>query len=125
MKSILTTITLSISAFIATSAIAAPNDAYWRDKNHYAQNQWNHHHHQRWNNTRYERYDRYDNRIRPSREWRSGQVLPNQFNSSRYHVDYRNYRHLPRPDKYHQWYRVNGDYVLVNQKNNRIIRVIG
>jgi len=32
---------------------------------------------------------------------------------------------LPKPGKYQQWYKVNGDYVLVNERNNRIIRVIG
>ena len=80
----------------------------------------------RWNNNdRYDHNNNYSNRVNPRREWRSGQYLPSQFSSSRYHVNYKNYRQLPKPGKYQQWYKVNGDYVLVNERNNRIVRVFG
>lgn len=122
MKKILTAMTLSLSAVVATSAMAHDyhqNDNRWNNNARYHQdnNRWN-------NNDRYDRYDRY-NRVNPSREWRSGQYLPNQFNSSHYRINYKNYRQLPKPGRYQQWYKVNGDYVLVNERNNRIIRVIG
>ncbi|WP_151956702.1 RcnB family protein [Acinetobacter guillouiae] len=107
MKNILTTLALSMSALIATSAMAAPHDYHRND-------------HNRWNNNNH-----YDNRVNSSQRWRSGQYFPTQFNSSRYHVNYKNYRQLPKPGRYQQWYKVNGDYVLVNERNNRIIRVIG
>lgn len=123
MKKVLTALTLSISALVATSAMA---DDHRNDNNRYDRSHWDHKYDHRWNNhDRYDRNDRYDNRVNPSREWRSGQYMPSQFSSSRYHVNYKNYRQLPKPGKYQQWYKVNGDYVLVNERNNRIIRVIG
>lgn len=132
MKSVLTAIALSLSALVATSAMAAPND-YNRDHNNrYQQNHWDHKNDHRWNNdNRHNNQhnnqynNQHNNRVNPSREWRSGQYLPSQFSSSRYQVNYKNYRQLPKPSKYQQWYKVNGDYVLVNERNNRIIRIIG
>ena len=128
MKKVLTAITLSIGAMLATSAMAAPqdyrhhpNDRYNQDHRYAA----NHQNFKYSNNNRWNDRDRgNDHRINPSREWRSGQFLPSQFNSSRYVVNYKNYRQLPRPDRNQQWLKVNGDYVLVNQRNHRIIRII-
>ncbi|MDM1765805.1 MULTISPECIES: RcnB family protein [unclassified Acinetobacter] len=132
MKSVLTAIALSLSALVATSAMAAPNDYHRDHNNRYQQNHWDHKNDHRWNNdnrhnnqhnSQYN--NQHNNRVNPSREWRSGQYLPSQFSSSRYQVNYKNYRQLPKPSKYQQWYKVNGDYVLVNERNNRIIRIIG
>ncbi|WP_173911991.1 RcnB family protein [Acinetobacter sp. Marseille-Q1618] len=124
MNKVFTSIALSISALIATSAIAAPHDH--QNNYRYAQQaKWDQKHDHRWNqNNHHDRYER-NQRVNPSREWRSGQYLPSQFSSSRYQVNYKNYRHLSKPGKYQQWYKVNGDYVLVNERNNRIIRIIG
>ena len=116
MKNVFTAIALSLSALVATSAMADHDSRYDRNQ-HDQQN----HSNQKNDN----RYDRDHNRTNPSREWRSGQYLPSQFSSSRYHVNYKNYRQLPKPGKYQQWYKVNGDYVLVNERNNRIIRIVG
>lgn len=121
MKNVLTAITLSMSALIATSAMADHDSRY--DYNHRAdRSHWDHKNDHRWNNDN--RNHQANNRVNPSREWRSGQYLPSQYSASRYHVNYRNYRQLPQPSRYQQWYKVNGDYVLVNERNNRIIRVI-
>ncbi len=118
MKNLLTVITLSMSALVATSAMADHDSRY--DNNHrYNQSHWDHKNDHRWNNNNHPSYH-----ANPSRNWRAGQYLPNQFNSSRYHVNYKNYRQLPKPGRYQQWYKVNGDYVLVNQRNHQIIRVI-
>ena len=114
MKNILTTLTLSMSALIATSAMAAPHDYHRNDHNRYQQS---HKYDNRWNNNNH-----YDNRVNSSQRWRSGQHFPTQFNSSRYHVNYKNHHQLPKPGRYQQWYKVNGNYVLVNERNNRIIR---
>ncbi len=32
---------------------------------------------------------------------------------------------LPNTGRYQQWYKVNGDYVLINERTQRIIRIIG
>ena len=55
---------------------------------------------------------------------RVGQTLPRAFDSKRFEVNSRDARGLAKAGKNQQWYKVNGDYVLVNEKNNRILRVI-
>lgn len=108
MKKIITTIALSLSALMATSAMAASDHRYddqQRYNNHYD-------------------HDRYDNhRVNPSRDWRVGQTLPRQYSSSRFQVSDREARRLAKTGRYQQWYKVNGDYVLVNERNNRILRI--
>ena len=127
MKKVLTTIALSLSALMATSAMAAPDHRY-DDRQRY-----NHapsHQDKLWdNNNRYDhnRYDnnRYDNkRVNPSRDWRAGQNFPRVFSSSSYKVSDREARRLPNTGRYQQWYKVNGDYVLVNERTDRIVRII-
>ena len=76
MKNILTTLALSMSALIATSAMAAPHDYHRNDHNRYYVN------------------------------------------------DYRAYKNLHQPAKFERWYKVDGRYVLVNERNHHIIRVI-
>lgn len=110
MKKILTAITLSISALITTSAMADSQDYHGQ---HGPQNHWN---------NKYEHG--YNNRVNSNHGWRSGQAFPNQFNSSRYQVHHNSYRNLSKPGRYQQWYRVNGDYVLVNQRTHQIVRVV-
>lgn len=127
MKKVLTTIALSLSALMATSAMAAPDHRY---DDHQRYQQAHSQHDQRWdNNNRYDhnRYDnnRYDNkRVNPSRDWRSGQNFPRVFSSSSYKVSDREARRLPDTGRYQQWYKVNGDYVLVNERTDRIVRII-
>ncbi|MEZ2903760.1 RcnB family protein [Acinetobacter terrestris] len=123
MKKILTTIALSLSALMATSAMAAPDHRYddHQRYNHAQQNK----HDSRWdnNNNRYD-HNRYDNkRVNPSRDWRKGQTLPRQYSSSRFQVSDREARQLPKSSRNQQWYKVNGDYVLVNERTNRIISI--
>lgn len=115
MKKVLSTVLLSITTLMSTVAIAGPHDEH-RD-------------HSR-NTSHWEKQDRFNNqyknqRINPSRDWRVGQKLPNAFESSRYKVDYKDTRHLNKPSRNQSWYKVNGDYVLVNERNNKIIRIIG
>ena len=126
MKKVLTTIALSLSALMATSAMAAPDHRYDDHRYQQAHSQ----HDQRWdNNNRYDhnRYDnnRYDNkRVNPSRDWRAGQNFPRVFSSSNYKVSDREARRLPNTNRYQQWYKINGDYVLVNERTDRIVRII-
>ena len=130
MKKLISFATLALSGLIATSAMAAPDhrfddrrgnpppplshvqphDARWDNKH---QQQWNNNN--QWN----------QQRVNPSREWRSGQTLPRAFQSTRYKVSDREARKLPNTGRYQQWYKVNGDYVLINERNDRIIRIIG
>lgn len=130
MNKVLTAITFSIGALLATSSMAGSydHDRYHNDR-YEQQGRWqsDHNRYDRdYRNDRYSnQYARYHSRVNPSREWRSGQYFPSQFNSSRYSVNYKKHRDLYKPGKYQQWYKVNGDYVLVNERNNRIIRILG
>ena len=124
MNKVFTAITFSLGALLATSSMAG---SYDHDR-HGQDQRWNSNHQDK----RYDRptssnsqYARYHARVNPSRDWRSGQIFPNQLNSSRYEVNYKNHRDLYKPSKNQQWYKVNGDYVLVNERNNRIIRIMG
>ena len=125
MKKVLTTIALSLSALMATSAMAAPDYRYDDRQRHQVAS----HQDNRWDNNRYDdnrryQHNRYNQRVNPSRDWRSGQILPRQYSSSRFEVSHREARRLPQVNRYQQWYKVNGDYVLVNERNNRIVRII-
>ena len=122
MKKILTTIALSLSALMATSAMAASDHRY---DDHQRYQQAHSQHDQRWdNNNRYD-HNRYDNkRVNPNRDWRAGQNFPRVFSSSSYKVSDRDARRLPNTNRYQQWYKVNGDYVLVNERTDRIVRII-
>ncbi|MDN5511648.1 RcnB family protein [Acinetobacter sp.] len=125
MKKVLTTIALSLSALMATSAMAAPDHRYDDHRYNNAPAKPVKHDDHRWdNNNRYD-HNRYDNkRVNPSRDWRSGQSFPRVFSSSGYKVSDREARRLPDTGRYQQWYKVNGDYVLVNERTDRIVRII-
>ena len=109
MKKLLSTLALSLSAIMATSAMAAPDHRY-DDRRHQARATYKHHD-KRWDN--------------PSRDWRVGQNLPRGYDANRYKVSDREARRLPNTGRYQQWYKVNGDYVLINERTQRIIRIIG
>lgn len=117
MKKVLTTIALSLSALMATSAMAAPDHRYDDHRYNHAPS----HQDKRWdNNNRYD-HNRYDNKkLNPSRDWRAGQSFPRFYDSSRYKVSDREARRLPNANRYQQWYKINGDYVLVNERTDRI-----
>lgn len=126
MKKILTTIALSLSALMATSAMAAPDHRYddHQRYNHAPSKSVKQDDHRWDNNNRYD-HNRYDNkRVNPSRDWRTGQSFPRVFSSSSYKVNDREARRLPNTGRYQQWYKVNGDYVLVNERTDRIVRII-
>lgn len=122
MKTLFTTIALSMSALVATSAMAAPqHDPRFAPKHPPAH--LDHKKVQKWNDQRDNK--RFNNRaVNPSRDWRVGQTFPRQYDSRGYKVSDRDARRLPNTGRYQQWYKVNGDYVLVNERTNRIIRII-
>ena len=56
---------------------------------------------------------------------REAKTISRAFDAPRYKVSSREARRLPDTGRYQQWYRINGDYVLVNERNQRILRIIG
>lgn len=97
MRKVISAITLSLSALVTTSVMA--NWDHGRDHRPA---------------TSHEKF-----------EWREGVILPDRYQDNRYYVnDYRTYKNLHQPAKFERWYKVNGRYVLVNERNHHIIRVI-
>ena len=128
MKKVLTTIALSLSALVATSAMAAPQHHDPRYAPHKSAPHWNHKDAKKWDDRRDNRRwndKRYNNRVvNPSRDWRVGQKLPNQYDNRRFEVSGYEARRLPNAGRNQQWYKINGDYVLVNERNDKIIRIL-
>jgi len=127
MKKVLTTIALSLSALLATSAMAAPqHDSRYDHNPHKPAPHWNAKDSKKWNDDRRGNDDRrHNNRmVNPSRDWRVGQTLPRQYDNNRFEVSDREARRLPNTGRFQQWYKVNNDYVLVNERTNKIVRII-
>ena len=99
---------------MATSAIAAPQHHDPRFDHSAPQTRWDR---QKFN------HDAQKN-IKPARDWKSGQTLPRQFQSSRYKVSHNDASRLYKPNKNQQWLKINGDYVLVNERNYKIVKII-
>src|SRR5690606_41859975 len=80
MKKVLTTIALSLSALLASSAMAAPqHDSRYDHNPHKQAPHWNAKDSKKWNDDR-----RHNNRmVNPSRDWRVGQTLPRQRSEER------------------------------------------
>ena len=133
MKKVLTTIALSLGALMATSAaMAAPGYEHRFDPRKappppaHVVKQGAHFKHasksqddRRFNDNRFN-----DKRHFNQNHFRVGQTLPRAYDSKRFEVNSRDARGLAKAGKNQQWYKVNGDYVLVNERNNRIVRVI-
>ena len=115
MKNLITVLTLSLGSMLASTAMAAPSYQHQNQHHRHAQNPTH------WNQNQ----SSHHRQVNPSRQWRTGQYLPSNYHSSRYAVDNRQARKLPNSGRNQQWYKINGDYVLVNNKNNRIVRILG
>lgn len=122
MNKILAAATLAITGLMAASAMAAPD--YRNDDRRYSYAYGQNHHDQHYDHKYYGDQHWNNNRVDPSRHWRVGQTLPRGFDSSRYKVSDRDARRLPNTGRYQQWYKINGDYVLVNQRTDRIVRIM-
>ena len=121
MKKVLTTVALSLSALLATSAMAAPqHDSRYDHNQHKQAPHWDAKDSKKWNDD-----PRHNNRVvNPSRDWRVGQTLPRQYDNKRFEVSDREARRLPNTGRFQQWYKVNNDYVLVNERTNKIVRIM-
>lgn len=115
MKKMIRAITLSLSTLIATSAIASPqHDPRF---NHQSPSS-------KWDNDHRGQDSRSQRNIKPARDWKAGQTLPRQFNPSNYAVSYKDASRLYKPNKNQQWLKINGDYVLINERNHKIVKII-
>jgi len=117
MKTLVKAIVLSIStALIATSAMATPQD-HQPHKPYAQQHPKALQHHAPQHKQAYKKVD-------PSRDWRVGQKVPSQYQSRMYEVEHSKYIRLNKPGRNQQWIKVNGDYVLMNVVNDKVIKII-
>ena len=132
MNTLVKALVLSIStAFVAASVMAAPQEHQSQQKNQQVQQQHNVAAlHQVQNNhkqsTAHQPQKPVTHKsINPSRDWKVGQKVPNQYHTASYKVDHSKYKKLTKPGRNQQWIKVNGDYVLTNVISHSIIKIIG
>lgn len=104
MKKLLTTVALSLSTLVAASAaMADPYDYHHGDRHH----------------------DRDRVVMTEHTVWKEGARFPDHYHDQRYYVDdYHHYNQLHKPNRFERWYKVDGRYVLVNERTHNVIRVV-
>ncbi len=141
MKKVLTTVALSLSALMATSAAMAapgPGPDHRMDprkappppahvvKQQGPQMKQPAPHLKKQDDRRFDqRAHAGKQQVNPSRDWRVGQALPKAYDSKRFQADDRDTKGLQKAQKNQSWYKINGDYVLINEKTNKIIHIVG
>mgnify|MGYP002717548037 FL=1 len=124
MKTLVKAIVLSIStALVAIPAMAAPQDHHQYSKSHAQQQHHTPQHHQL-NKHPAQQHKQGYKKVDPSRDWRVCQKVPNQYQSKIYKVDHSKYKRLNKPGRNQQWIKVNGDYILMNVVNDKVIKII-
>lgn len=124
MKTLVKAIVLSIStALVAIPAMAAPQDHHQYSKVHAQQQHHAPQHHQLNQHPAHQHKQGYK-KVDPSRDWRVGQKVPSQYQSKIYKVDHSKYKRLNKPGRNQQWIKVNGDYILMNSVNDKVIKII-
>ena len=66
----------------------------------------------------------HDKAPRPSASWKPGNPVPTQYRGQGYKVDHKKFKKLSKPGKNQQWIKVNGDYILMNVVNDKVIKII-
>ena len=119
MKPIVKTILFAVSTAIASASVfAEPNDRHEQHQPNAPMMQ--PHHDARPNAPMMQPH----HDARPADHWRVGDRMPDEHFHQASVVDYRHYKKLPRPGRYQQWYKVHGEYVLMNTKTHHVIRVV-
>lgn len=115
MKKVFPAIAISISALIATAAMADHSDSKYYDS------KWDSNHNDQ---MYYGNHNTNPDMQSPSPKWHKGDSFPQQYTFSRYEVRGMVLNHLPKANDDQQWYKVNGDYVLVNESTDKIEKIV-
>lgn len=131
MNTLVKALLLSMStALVAAPVMAAPQDHPSQQNSHQVQQQ---HHapaqHQAQNNHKQPTVHQSNSSVKhksihPSRDWKVGQKVPSQYQTSNYKVDYSKHKKLHQPARNQQWFKVNNDYVLTNVISHSILKII-
>ena len=60
----------------------------------------------------------------PKRDWKSGSKVRTQFQAKHYKIAHQQSKKLTLPKANQTWIKVNGDYVLMDSKTYKVIKVI-
>lgn len=121
MNKMLTAMTISISALLATNfATAAPDDERRADKMRFEKAYYDAD-----TDRREARRSREEHGVKRLQQmsWQPGYVMPQHYRGNRYKIEPKEYN-LPKPDRNQQWYKINKDYVLVDLDSNSIVKII-
>lgn len=129
-----------LSSFVATTAIAAPQQDHEGKQKHQQTSQHQQVDHKKsTHNTQQPQQARspqsqqqtqtkhaqvqQDKNTKASNNWKVGGKVPAKYHSNNYKVGHSSHK-LPQPGKNQRWIKVNGDYILENVLTHVIIKVI-
>lgn len=55
-------------------------------------------------------------------KWQTGFVMPQHYRGNSYKTEYKDYN-LPKPGRNQQWYKINNDFILVDEESHNILKV--
>lgn len=62
--------------------------------------------------------------VKPHQSWKTGSVVPSTYRTASYRISQYQKYHLAKPARNQVWYKINGDYVLINVLNHHVIRIV-
>lgn len=115
MNTLVKAIVLSLStALIAAPVMAAPQD-HQPKKTQVQQHKAPTHQHKQQADKKV---------LKPSKDWKIGHKVPSQYQTSSYKFNQNQNKHLSKAGKNQHWIKVNGDYILINDKTHNIIKIV-
>ncbi len=61
----------------------------------------------------------------PKRDWKVGTQVPVKFQAKQFKTDYKQSKKLTSPKANQTWIKVNGDYVLIDTKTHKVLKIVG
>lgn len=128
MNTFLKAMVLSIStAIVAAPVMAAPQDhgsqPHFNQKTAHVQHNLKQHEQTRQTHKNVNPHQATHAKVN-TQHWKVGQNIPKQYHGSSYKVDSSKYKKLSQAGRNQQWIKVNGDYVLMNTNNHKVLKVI-
>lgn len=129
MKKIVTALTLSLSALLLANTVpAAPfaHDSQHHDSPERSKGMDRRAQHampadQDFQDRRKFNEERGVKRLR-QHKWQPGFVMPQHYRGNSYKTEYKDYN-LPKPGRNQQWYKINNDFILVDEDSHNILKI--
>lgn len=125
MNTLVKAIVLSISTALVTAPVmAAPQDHYDSKRVNDRTSQIHQDRNDSHNQVVSKKHEQTKRNVTPSKDWKIGHQVPQQYQSQTYKFNYATNKRLSKPGQQQHWVKVNGDYILVNDKNHKIIKIV-